>query len=452
MAIGSPTRIEPQPGPQTAFLSSPADIVIYGGAAGGGKTFGLLLEPLRHVHNGNFGGVIFRRTSPQIRNEGGLWDTAMQVYPHVGAGPKETVLEWDFPSGARLKFAHLQYETDKLAWQGSQIAFLGWDELTHFSETQFWYLLSRNRSTCGVRPYVRATCNADADSWVAGLIAWWIDQETGLPIPERTGVVRWFVRVAGRIEWGDSREDLAARFGGQVQHLEPKSLTFIPASVHDNKILLEANPEYLASLLALPPVDQERLLDGNWKVRPSAGKVFNRAWFEVVDAAPAQGRVVRFWDFAATEKKLKGDDPDSTCGVRMRLHDGTYYVEDVITVQAGPAEVDRLVDATAEHDGPGVVLRWEEEGGSAGKRVSHTMVRRLAGYDVAGVRAQGDKIQRAGPFAAQAKAGNVKLVRGPWNDRYLTVLHHQPDWPHDDEMDASSGAFRVLTKPGYRPL
>ena len=97
------------------------------------------------------------------------------IYPSV---------QWRFLSGAKVTFAHMLYEKDKYSWQGSQICFLGFDELCHFSENQFFYMLSRNRSVCGVKPYVRATCNPDVDSWVANFISWWIDQETGYPIPE----------------------------------------------------------------------------------------------------------------------------------------------------------------------------------------------------------------------------------------------------------------------------
>jgi hypothetical protein len=110
------------------------------------------------------------------------------------------------------------------------------DELTHFTAHQFFYLLSRNRSTCGVRPYIRATCNPDADSWVAEFLAWWIDQETGLPIPERTGVLRYYMRVSEKIVWADQPEDLVQHLPPQTLPLgvdppRPISVTFIPASV-----------------------------------------------------------------------------------------------------------------------------------------------------------------------------------------------------------------------------
>ena len=85
--------------------------------------------------------------------------------------------------GGKIKFAHLQFDNTVYDWQGAQITLIGFDELTHFTAHQFFYMVSRNRSTCGVRPYIRATCNPDADSWVADFLAWWINPETGLPIP-----------------------------------------------------------------------------------------------------------------------------------------------------------------------------------------------------------------------------------------------------------------------------
>jgi hypothetical protein len=186
-------KIEPQPGPQTEFLSTPADIAIYGGAAGGGKSFGLLLEPLRHHDNSKFGGVVFRATSVQVRNEGGLWDESMAIYPLFQAKPRESTLEWSFPSGMRMKFSHLEYDKDVLNWQGSQIPFIAFDELTHFSQRMFFYMLSRNRSASGVPGYIRATTNPDPKSWVRTFIDWWIGKD-GYAIPERSGVIRWFIR------------------------------------------------------------------------------------------------------------------------------------------------------------------------------------------------------------------------------------------------------------------
>ncbi len=440
--------IRPQPGPQENCLASPADIVIYGGGAGGGKTWSLLMEPLRHIGNSGFGAVIFRRTSPQITNEGGMWDESAKLYPLLGSRPNQNDLSWQFSRGGRVSFHHLQHEKTKYDWQGAQIPLIGFDELTHFSSGQFWYLVSRNRSMCGVRPYVRATCNPDPDSWVATFIEYWINQDTGFPLPERSGKIRWVVRDDNELIWADRPGELRERF----PKTPPKSVTFIPASVYDNKILLKENPEYLGNLMAQPLVERERLLNGNWKIRASAGKVFNRAWFEIVDAVPAGGEECRGWDFAATEADLKGDDPDYTASVRMRRVNGIYYITDATEERLGPAAVDRTVKNLCFQDadmaaatGTRYMTRWEIEPGSAAIRESKKLVALLAGLVASGKPSQGDKLTRAKALAAQAEAGNVKLLRGAWNERFLRHMHAIPDAKHDDTMDAAAVAFNALT-------
>jgi hypothetical protein len=230
--------VRPQKGPQEAFLCSPADVVVFGGAAGGGKTWALLVEPIRHINNPEFGAVLFRRTSPEITNHGGLWDESRKLYPHLQAKPNLNDLSWTFPTGAKVRFSHLQHSSDVHSWQGAKVPLIGFDQLEHFEEFQFFYLLTRNRSLCGVRPYVRATCNPDADSWLAKFIAWWIDPNTGMPIPERAGVLRWFVRGEDeKIVWADTKEELEQHY--RMPNGEPvpaKSVTFIPSKLADNPI------------------------------------------------------------------------------------------------------------------------------------------------------------------------------------------------------------------------
>lgn len=265
--------IEPQQGFQQNFLSSEADIIIGGAAAGVGKTYALLLDPLRYIDNPNFGAVFFRRETPQIRNIGGLWDTSKELYFSQKAIPKEVPLEWNFPNGATIKFSHLQLENDKLSWQGSQIPWIGFDELTHFTEGQFFYLLSRNRSTCGVKPCIRATCNPDPDSWVKKFIQWWINPETGYLIPERDGVIRYFIKDQNEYVWGDTKQEVIDKVPHIFDNPELKnskkedlikSVSFIAGNIYDNKKLLNVNPEYLSSLLSLSAEEQAQLLGGNW--------------------------------------------------------------------------------------------------------------------------------------------------------------------------------------------
>lgn len=276
--------IQPQKGYQMMALSSSADIVIGGGAAGAGKTFSLLLDPLRDIHVSEFNAVIFRRTTPQITAAGGLWDESKKLYPFVSAKPNETHLNWTFPMGSKLKFSHLEHEKNVTAWQGSQIPFIGFDELTHFTKETFFYLLSRNRSTCGVKPRVRATCNPDPDSWLYELIKWWIGED-GYPIPERQGVIRYFAKDGDTMIWGSSIEECIEKASyfilplAEKAELEPKhfikSITFIGGSVYENKELLNINPDYLANLAAQSTDTKLQLLDGNWKISLNPLDVYN---------------------------------------------------------------------------------------------------------------------------------------------------------------------------------
>lgn len=434
--------IKPQLGPQTTFLASSADIAIYGGAAGGGKTWALLLEDLRHIHNPGFGSVTFRRSTVQVRNEGGLWDESANLYPLVGGQPKEHVLSWEFPSGATASFAHLEHDKTRLNWQGSQIPLIKFDELTHFTPTQFWYMVSRNRSMCGVRPYIRATCNPDADSWVAELIAWWIDQETGLPIPERSGVLRWFVRVGEDLKWGDSPQELACYLMPDGTPIPPKSLTFVPAKLTDNKALMAADPGYMASLLALPMVERERLLGGNWKIRPAAGLYFQRSWCSIVDAVPAGTIFARGYDLAATPRSAENPDPDATSSTKIgRMPNGRYIVVDNHNDCLSPAGVERLLKNTASADGKSCKISLPQDPGQAGKSQVANLKLALSGYNVRSSTETGDKITRFSPFSAQAEAGNVDVLRGAWNDRWFSALENFPTAKHDDDVDSTSRAF-----------
>lgn len=270
------TVIKPQEGFQTKALQTSADIAIVGGSAGGGKTALLLMEAARWHFVENYGAVIFRRTYTEVTQQDGLWDQSKKFYEPLGGQSNETFLRWSFDSGSRISFSHLQHESDLKTHQGAQYAFIGFDELTHFTRKEFVYLMSRNRSVCGVDPVIRATCNPDPSSWVAEFIAWFIDQETGYPIPERCGQLRYFTSDGGNFVWGDSRQEVVDKcphiFNDPAllkTGIDPlslvKSMTFIAGSVYENKILLSADPRYLGNLLAMDEEEKARLLDGNWK-------------------------------------------------------------------------------------------------------------------------------------------------------------------------------------------
>ncbi|MEA5465278.1 phage terminase large subunit [Leptothoe sp. PORK10 BA2] len=436
------TEIKPQPGPQTNFLESRADIVIYGGGAGGGKTWSLLLECIRYVANPRFSAVIFRRTSPQITAPGGLLDASMELFPLLGGMLKRSRLEWIFPSGAKVVFRHLKLDRDCFSWQGAEVPLICWDEMCHFTESQFWYLMSRNRSTCGVRPYVRGTCNPDPDSFVAGLIEWFLDED-GYPDLEKAGEVRYFVRENGAIAWVDET------YRDAETGLSPKSLTFIPSSIYNNPALLKANPEYLLNLKSLPEVERMQLLGGNWRIKRTAGKFFKGEWFYLCDRIPAGVvRWVRFWDFAASSDQQKGDSDYTASCLMGLLPDNRAVITNVTAARLTPGAAEQALITTAAADGVQVAQRWQRDPGQAGVYQDQRLRSLLRGYDAKGTVSQISKAQRAGPLARAAEFGEILILNGVWNAGLLNELSQFPDGKHDDQVDAAAGAYLELSGEG----
>lgn len=438
-------------------MATPASICIYGGAAGGGKSFGLLLSALRYKNVPGFGCTIFRKNFNQIFAQGGLWDESMEIYHNVkGARPKFARGQWLFCNDegqtlSKVTFAHIEKDEDVHKWQGSQICEIGFDELTHFSEKIFFYMLSRNRSSCGVEPFVRATCNPDANSWVAKFIEWWIDQDTGYPIPERSGKIRWFIRRDETLYWANTRRELWERFNltTDEERSEPRSVTFIMSKLSDNKELLRVNPGYLANLKALSQVERERLLMGNWKIKAAAGLYFKRSQLgDILNSVPVDViQWVRCWDLAATEKD-EGGDPAYTAGVLIgKRADGRYVIADVVNKQMSASDVRQTIKHTAQMDMARykrVRVRLPQDPGQAGKEQAQSYIKFLAGFDVVTVAESGSKEARAEPMAAQWQVGNFDIVYGDWNEEYLLQLENFPDGKFKDMVDASANGFAEI--------
>lgn len=186
-----------------------------------------------------------------------------------------------------------------------------------------------------------------------------------------------------------------------------------------------------------------------------AGKMFNRGMFKVFDAPPARERVVRSarcWDLASTEGEggiQTSTEPDWTVGLRGSiLDDGMIVVEDVVDGQWGPLDVRKTIKATAKLDPDGVEVSVPQDPGQAGKAQAQEFVSMLIGHTIhtpRRSRSTGDKITHAGPASSQAQAGNMAVVRGPWNDRFFQVLEGFPDPAvHDDHVDALADLVHLL--------
>lgn len=440
--------IRPQKGPQENLLSCDADIAFFGGAAGGGKSFACMLDYLRHYPNPRATGILFRRHVPQITKPGSLWDASFEIYPMLGAKPNNSNLTWKFPSGSKITFTHLTEEKTVYDYQGAEIAAIYFDELTHFTSKQFWYMLSRNRTTSGIKPYMRATMNPVPDGWIRDLLEWWIDPD-GLPIKERSGVKRYFYRTGDEIHWSTKPEELKQKFPELAKLVEPMSFTFIPSLLQDNQILMDKDPSYKAKLMSLPRVDRERLLFGNWNVRESAGTYFKREYFEIVEPNTVNPKNIkcRFWDRAGTsgeDKKEKREmmiDPETaSLLLSLDVETGMFYIEHCTHDMLDPPEVVNKIDSIVKSDGPNVTIALSQDPGQAGKFELEFYLNRFAMYHTWTMRETGSKESRAKPASARAEREMIKLVRGSWNEAFLKQAENFPEG-RKDLIDALSGAL-----------
>lgn len=174
---------------------------------------------------------------------------------------------------------------------------------------------------------------------------------------------------------------------------------------------------------------------------PRGGGMFKRHWFEVVSAAPANCQWVRAWDLAATADERAA----WTAGILMgRSNEGHYYIADATRIQGSPGDVERLLKSTASQDGALVKGSLPQDPGQSGKSQVQYLIRQLAGYDYRASPETGSKETRAGPLAAQAEAGNVKIVKGDWNREFLAEMETFPMGKFKDQVDAASRAFGEL--------
>lgn len=271
---------------QEIFLSRFEDEALYGGAAGGGKSEALVVEALRQVHIPHYRALILRKTYPELSE---LIDKSQRYYR--GAFPaaqwSEARHEWRFPSGAKISFGAMQHTNDRFKYQGRAYDYIAFDELTHFTQDEYLYLLSRNRASGpGTRVYLRASANP------GGIGHGWVKARFLTPAPPMQTI------------W----EDVQVRTPDGAVHTARRSRIFVPSTVFDNQILLQNDPAYAARLAALPDADRRALLYGDWDA--FAGQVFSewradpahyadRRYTHVVDPFPIPRgwRVVRGFDF-----------------------------------------------------------------------------------------------------------------------------------------------------------
>lgn len=406
-----PHKPEPK---QAAFLLLDCEEAFYGGAAGGGKSDALLMAALQYVDLPGYNAILFRRTFQDLALPDAIMSRAKEwLFPYRKSGEihwneKEHI--FTFPSGATLSFGYLEHVDDRLRYQGAAYHFVGFDELTQMHEQCYTYLFSRNRRLI-----------------------------TQLNIPLR-------FRAASNPggpghEWVKKRFLLLGKLEGRI---------FIPALLSDNPHLDQV--EYERKLNKLTAVEKEQLLRGNWEIR-EGGSLFNRKWFQIVGVSdiPSDAYLhkVRWWDLAGTEKK-KGTDPDWTVGLLIIEHRGLFWIADLVRFRDTPYMVEKRVKDTAVLDGYGAYIWIEQEPGNAGKALCEHYAREvLKSYMCNYERSSGDKETRAKPASIAAGQGRIRVVQAPWNDVYLDELEVFPYGAHDDQVDATSGAYgKSVRAPG----
>lgn len=406
---------DPTPKQRAFLLMNGQKEILYGGAAGGGKSVAQLMAALQFVDIPGYSAILFRKTYADLALPGALIDMSKEwLMPfaktkEVSWSDKEK--QWSFPSGATINFGYLESINDCYRYQGAEFQYIGMDECTHIDPANYRYLFSRLRKTKSLEVPLRFRATANP----GGVYGEYYYQ-------------RFFVegKDAGRI--------------------------FISAGLRDNPYL--DYDEYASALDELDPVEKEQLLNGNWQIK-AQGDVLSRNWFNVVPAnqIPTGASHVRFWDMASTDpKKRKGKnkrDPDYTVGFKLAHKQGMYWIEDIIRVQKTPHDLETLIRATAVSDGYSCAIRQEQEPGSSGDiSTDHYARNVLQGYNFAGVRSTGSKVERAGAASAAAQAGRVMIAA---NCRNMLAFFDEADvFPYglkDDTVDGFSGAFNYFRAP-----
>ena len=407
--------VEPTPKQTVFLLLNDVKEVLYGGAAGGGKSYAQLMAALQFVDIPGYSAIIFRKSYSDLSLPDALMSIAKEwLHPFVKTGEvkwSEKDKRFTFPSGATLSFGYLESENDRFRYQGAQFQYIGMDEVTQISPKNYTYLFSRLRKPKSLKVPLRFRATANPGG-----------------------------------EFGDYYYHRFFVEGPE------KGRVFIPAGLMDNPYL-DAE-EYMQALEELDPVTREQLLNGNWEIKEK-GDMFSREWFQIVPASevPEKAQRVRYWDIASTDpnrrKSKDKRDPDYTVGMKMAFYQGLYWIEDIIRVQKTPAEVEELVAKTAEIDGYNCAIRMEQEPGSSGDiTIDHYARNVLPGYDFQGVRSTGSKIERARPASSAAQQGRIFIVRNCRNmQAFFDELDLFPYGSKDDTVDALSGAFNYFRKP-----
>ncbi len=348
--------VRPQEGKQAEVFNviknQEADFILLTGGRSSGKTELITMADLLFAGDKNFRSVKFRRTYKQLTRAGGLWQKANSQYNFFGAKPNKSDLKYTFPSGAETAFGYCDNMNDAESWRGSELSMIAFDEINHHDWEQIAMLQTCLRSQAEMSSMMIGTCNPDEESWVYQMFlkGYYIDEETGFPIEERNGDIRYYIidPVTEKPVFSDTLDFFEENYPqiirpvnpvtGEVMYVEPKKFAFFSLCIWDNPIAQRLNPKYVAELVALPPYKRDTQLYGNWLAKAVKNKMFRREFLRGLGEHPEYGRedvklptrrqTCRAWDLAYTEPSQANKYPDFTASIKIhKCARGYYYLD-----------------------------------------------------------------------------------------------------------------------------
>ena len=456
---------------QEKYLGSDARIILAGGAAGSSKSYVGLMRHLRFAEDPDYRSYCIRKNSNAIMASGGLFWEAAELYrrydPDLQIKLKDQKLV--FSSGAEVSFSHYENDAAAMKYQGIQISNIFFDEVTHLdNEDSFWWLWSRLRSKAKNTHSIWLSCNPDSDTWVLKYAKWYLYPEghdlAGRPDPAKNGVIRYLLRINGEVVWGETPEELQERYGYDKT---PISFQGLFGTIEDNPPLMKAMPEYKQSLEALPNLEKERLLYGNWFARPHADSFFTRDTIEEITETPPDSdfaKIVRAYDFASTLPHDGNKFPDYFACVKMgKLHNGNYVILEALRTHISFGEWENFIITNAQRDGIGTEVVIPTDPNAAARAATALLARSIseAGFICRTKRAGQGKLDSFRPFASAAENGAVAFVKGCatdlWNkiDNNNEFMYAELEYfsgkrssgqRKDDLVDCCSLAFSTLAQ------
>lgn len=489
----------PQPGNQELVMDmiGEVDFIIIGGSRFGGKSSLVSLMPLIFKDDPKYNGIVFRREFDQLLGGGGLWEMAGEYLPPFGAKSKlNPTPQYEFPSGAKVRFKHMHTEADAEKHRGLQYSQVTFEEITQFSKEQVQFLLTCLRSEADMDSFCIGTCNPDPDSWLLEVLDWYIDPETGLPIKERQAVIRYFIVNDGEFIFGPDEQYFIDNYYDNVHIILPdtgeelyvpaKRFTFVQLTIFDNPIGMKKNPRYISELQNLPDHEREMQLWGNWHAKPKGAKYFQREWLtgeqgeRVIGALPPSAiKCWRGYDKAGTAVSDTNRYPDYTAASPKvyKCNQGYFYLvgdyisgfSDKVSERTGIPELGRFRKRSGERDsiivqqalsdGENCISVLAQDSGSAGI----TEYENAAMMFIAeGLRVNKDpmpnnktKHTKAQPFLSACENGLVFILEHTFSPKTLKMYYKELEGfdgqdststKKDDWWDATASAFNAANK------